>query len=77
MRSPRSGYRGKTGIGDQVKGQDGILLIRVADPTGRFPAVDLVNSGTVRSELLVGEAGAEAIARARAEAMEEAAARGH
>ena len=36
--------------------------------TGRFPAVDLVASGTIRPELLVGEAGAEAIARARSEA---------
>lgn len=38
--------------------------------TGRFPALDLVGSGTLRAELLVGEAGAEAIARARAEALE-------
>jgi transcription termination factor Rho len=38
--------------------------------TGRFPALDLVASGTIRAELLVGEAGAEAIARARAEALE-------
>ncbi|HYZ81759.1 MAG TPA: Rho termination factor N-terminal domain-containing protein [Solirubrobacteraceae bacterium] len=35
---------------------------------GRFPALDLVASGTMRPELLVGEAGAEAIARTRAEA---------
>jgi transcription termination factor Rho len=35
---------------------------------GRFPAIDLVSSGVVRPELLVGEAGAEAIAKARAEA---------
>jgi transcription termination factor Rho len=34
---------------------------------GRFPALDLVASGTMRPELLVGEAGAEAIAKARAE----------
>jgi transcription termination factor Rho len=34
---------------------------------GRFPAIDLSASGTLRSELLVGEAGAEAIAKARAE----------
>jgi transcription termination factor Rho len=33
--------------------------------TGRFPALDLIASGTIRPELLVGEAGAEAIARAR------------
>ena len=34
---------------------------------GRFPALDLVASGTMRPELLVGEAGAEAIAKARAD----------
>ena len=34
---------------------------------GRFPALDLTQSGTLRPELLVGEAGAEAIAKARAE----------
>jgi transcription termination factor Rho len=34
---------------------------------GRFPALDLAASGVVRPELLVGEAGAEAIARARTE----------
>ena len=33
----------------------------------RFPAIDVATSGTMRPELLVGEAGAEAIARARAE----------
>jgi len=32
---------------------------------GRFPALDLGRSGTLRPELLVGEAGAEAIAKAR------------
>jgi transcription termination factor Rho len=36
---------------------------------GRFPALDLVASGTMRPELLVGEAGAEAIAKARAESI--------
>ncbi len=35
----------------------------------RFPAIDLLTSGTLRAELLVGEAGAEAIAQARAEAV--------
>jgi transcription termination factor Rho len=34
----------------------------------RFPALDLRGSGTLRAEALVGDAGAEAIARARAEA---------
>ena len=35
---------------------------------GRFPALDLASSGTLRPEKLVGDAGAEAIAKARAEA---------
>jgi transcription termination factor Rho len=34
---------------------------------GRFPALDLAASGVLRPDLLVGEAGAEAIAKARAE----------
>jgi transcription termination factor Rho len=37
--------------------------------TGRFPALDLLNSGSLRAELLVGDAGAAAIAEARAEAL--------
>jgi transcription termination factor Rho len=37
---------------------------------GRFPALDLATSGTVRPELLVGDAGAEAIMAARREAVE-------
>ncbi|HEX2412771.1 MAG TPA: Rho termination factor N-terminal domain-containing protein [Solirubrobacteraceae bacterium] len=36
---------------------------------GRFPALDLAASGVLRPELLVGDAGAEAIAKARAEAL--------
>ncbi len=36
---------------------------------GRVPALDLVASGTLRPELLVGDAGAEAIAEARATAI--------
>jgi transcription termination factor Rho len=36
---------------------------------GHFPALDLLASGTLRPELLVGEAGAEAIARTRAEVL--------
>jgi transcription termination factor Rho len=35
-----------------------------------FPALDLATSGTLRPELLVGDAGAEAIASARADAMD-------
>jgi transcription termination factor Rho len=46
-----------------------IALDPVLTGARRFPALDLVASGTLRPELLVGEAGAEAIARARAEAM--------
>jgi transcription termination factor Rho len=36
--------------------------------TGRFPALDLAAGGTLRPELLVGDAGAEEIAKARAKA---------
>jgi transcription termination factor Rho len=38
----------------------------------RFPALDLAGSGTLRPDSLVGDAGAEAIAKARAEAAAEA-----
>ncbi|HJS96801.1 MAG TPA: Rho termination factor N-terminal domain-containing protein [Solirubrobacteraceae bacterium] len=47
-----------------------IALDPLLASTGRFPAVDLLASWTIRAELLVGEAGAEAIARARVEALE-------
>jgi transcription termination factor Rho len=47
-----------------------IALNRTLTSTGRFPALDLAGSGTIRAELLVGEAGAEAIAKARLEALE-------
>jgi transcription termination factor Rho len=47
-----------------------IALDPVLASTGRFPALDLIASGTLRPELLVGEAGAEAIARARMEAID-------
>jgi transcription termination factor Rho len=46
-----------------------IALDRALTSTGRYPALDLVASGTLRSELLVGDAGAEAIAQARAAAI--------
>jgi transcription termination factor Rho len=46
-----------------------IALDPLLASTGRFPAVDLLGSGTIRAELLVGAAGAEAIARARMEAV--------
>ena len=38
---------------------------------GRFPALDLVRSGTLRPERLVGEEGARAIVQARAEALDQ------
>jgi transcription termination factor Rho len=47
-----------------------ITLDLVLASIGRFPSLDLVKSGVLRPELLVGRAGAEAIARAR-EAAEE------
>jgi len=47
-----------------------IALDPVLASTGRFPALDLIASGTIRPELLVGGAGAEAIARARMEAVD-------
>jgi transcription termination factor Rho len=48
-----------------------IALDATLAATGRFPALNIVASGTLRPELLVGEAGAAAIARAR-EVAEEA-----
>jgi transcription termination factor Rho len=38
---------------------------------GRFPALDLVRSGTLRPEKLVGDDGAQAIVQARAEALDQ------
>ncbi len=46
-----------------------IALDAALTSTGRFPALDLVASGTLRPELLVGPAGADAIAQARAAAI--------
>jgi transcription termination factor Rho len=48
-----------------------IALDRAMTGTGRFPALDFAASGTLRAELLVGEAGAEAIMNARLEALGE------
>ena len=49
----------------------GETTVVVLDPSlaalGRFPALDLPASGVLRPDLLVGEAGADAIAKARAE----------
>jgi transcription termination factor Rho len=36
--------------------------------TGHFPALDVMASGTLKPELLVGDEGVEAIAKARASA---------
>jgi transcription termination factor Rho len=47
-----------------------IALDAVRASTGQLPALDLVGSGTLKPELLVGEEGAEAITRARAAAAE-------
>ena len=44
-----------------------IALDAALTSAGRFPALDLAASGTMRPELLVGAAGAEAIAKTRAE----------
>ncbi|HTD09761.1 MAG TPA: Rho termination factor N-terminal domain-containing protein [Solirubrobacteraceae bacterium] len=49
-----------------------IALDAALTSTGRQPALDLVNSGTLKPELLVGEDGAEAITKARAAALEAA-----
>lgn len=46
-----------------------IAFDRDLTSTGRFPALDLTQSGTLRPELLVGQAGADAIAQARAAAL--------
>ena len=46
-----------------------IALDPALTSTGRHPNLDLVNSGTLRPELLVGEDGAKAITKARADAL--------
>ncbi|MDQ6605999.1 MAG: Rho termination factor N-terminal domain-containing protein [Actinomycetota bacterium] len=54
-----------------IGGETTVIALNAAlTSTGRFPAIDLGGSGTIRPELLVGEAGAEAIAAARAEALD-------
>ena len=49
-----------------------IALDAALTASGREPILDLVASGTLRPELLVGEDGAAAITRARAAAIEAA-----
>jgi transcription termination factor Rho len=46
-----------------------VVLDRALTSTGRFPALDLAASGTLRPELLVGEEGARTIAEARQSAL--------
>jgi transcription termination factor Rho len=56
---------------EPVGGETTVISLDLAlTSVGRFPALDLLASGTIRPELLVGEAGAEAIARTRAEVSE-------
>jgi transcription termination factor Rho len=51
-------------------GESTVISLDVAlTSTGRLPALDLVGSGTVKPELLVGHDGAEAIEQARAAAL--------
>ena len=53
-----------------VGGETTVIALDAAlTSTGRFPALDLVNSGALKPELLVGDAGAEAIAQARGAAL--------
>lgn len=49
-----------------------IALDPILASTGRQPILDLASSGTLQAELLVGEDGAKAITKARAEALENA-----
>jgi transcription termination factor Rho len=58
---------------EPIGGESTVIALDLAlTSTGRQPILDLVGSGTLRPELLVGEEGAEAITRARASAMESA-----
>ena len=52
-------------------GESTVIALDLAlTSTGRQPIIDLVNSGTLKPELLVGEDGAKAITQARATALE-------
>jgi transcription termination factor Rho len=56
--------------GAPIGGETTVIALDAAlTGIGRFPALDLPASGTMKPELLVGEAGAEAIARTRAEVL--------
>ena len=53
-----------------VGGETTVVALDLAlASTNRFPALDVVASGTLRPDLLVGDKGAEAIAKARADAL--------
>ncbi len=55
---------------DALGGETTVIALDVTlTSTARFPALDLVASGSLRPELLVGDAGAEAIAQARTAAL--------
>jgi transcription termination factor Rho len=55
-----------------VGGETTVIALDVSlTSVGRFPALDLIASGTLHPELLVGDAGAQAIARTRAEVSED------
>jgi transcription termination factor Rho len=59
---------------DPIGGETTVIALdHELTSVGRFPAIDIFASGTIRPELLVGEEGADAIARMRAEALEIAA----
>ena len=56
---------------EPIGGETTVIALDVAlTSLARFPALDILASGTLRPELLVGQAGADAIARTRAEASE-------
>ncbi len=58
---------------EPLGGETTVIALDIAlTSTGRQPILDLINSGTLKPELLVGEEGAEAITRARAAALEAA-----
>ncbi|MCW3012277.1 MAG: transcription termination factor Rho, partial [Solirubrobacterales bacterium] len=55
---------------DAIGGETTVIALDAElTSTGRLPALDLVASGTLRPELLVGDAGADAIAQARVAAL--------
>jgi transcription termination factor Rho len=52
-----------------VGGETTVIALDVTRTSaGKFPALDVVASGVLRPELLVGDRGAKAIARAHADA---------